>query len=110
MSVDDIREAVQERIRQESGAVCPPQADTPTDMGGKAYAVLWRTRESGPTDPCPWCGRRHWHGAGDGPRVPHCDPRHIRVGEYHLPSGQSIRASDGYMLRTRVSQGEATDE
>ena len=36
------------------------------------HAVLWRNTEESETDTCPFCGRRHRHGTGDGHRVVHC--------------------------------------
>jgi hypothetical protein len=50
--------------------------------------VLYRQTEDGPTEPCPYCKRPHFHGAGDGHRVAHC-------------SAPRVDASKGYIVRTR---------
>lgn len=34
--------------------------------------ILCRDTVGSPTDPCPFCGKRHVHGIPDGWRVPHC--------------------------------------
>jgi hypothetical protein len=67
--------------------------------GLHAYAVLRRDSERGETDPCPFCGRRHTHGDGDGHRVAHCSSAETRR-EIQV-EGVTLRKSDGYIIRTR---------
>jgi hypothetical protein len=40
--------------------------------GGYTHPVLYRPDPTTLTMPCPFCGRRHGHGAADGHRVAHC--------------------------------------
>ena len=47
-----------------------------------------------PTDPCPFCGGRHWHGPEDGHRSPHC------TGGVDV-TADGFRREDGYVVRTR---------
>lgn len=65
--------------------------------GNRARLVLYRDSEGGPTDPCPFCGSRHWHGAGDGHRAAHC----TAAGEVAI-GGVVLRSDDGYVVRTRA--------
>lgn len=39
-------------------------------------------------EPCPFCGKKHTHGLGDGSRVPHCEnpPRTEEYFVYEVPS------------------------
>jgi hypothetical protein len=65
----------------------------------RAYAVLKRDTESSPTDPCPFCGRNHIHGAGDGHRVAHCISSEAR--EKVQVEGVALWKMNGYYLKTR---------
>ena len=68
--------------------------------GAKAYAVLRRLDEHTPTLACPFCGRNHSHGLGDGHRVAHCvEPSHP---EMHV-GAHVLRARDGYFLKTGLA-------
>lgn len=46
-------------------------------------------------DPCPFCGDKHSHGFGDGPRRPHCKPpvSTLDLPNYELvmPRGDALR-------------------
>jgi Meiotically up-regulated gene 113 len=69
-------------------------------QGVRAYAVLRRDTEESETDPCPFCGRGHVHGKGDGHRVAHCADLGARE-EIRAKDGIRLRQSDGYLIRTR---------
>jgi len=66
--------------------------------GEKAFAILRRSTVKKPTDHCPFCGKRHMHGEGEGHRVAHClddvSRPEIAVDDVIL------RQSDGYMVYT----------
>ncbi len=66
---------------------------------GEEYIVLWRENEESPTDFCPFCGKRHIHGKGDGHRVSHCafdDGIFTRKSD-----GKIFKQSQGYFVRTK---------
>ncbi|MFW8602511.1 GIY-YIG nuclease family protein [Desulfobacterota bacterium M19] len=66
---------------------------------GKEFIVLWRDTEKSPTEFCPWCGKRHAHGQGDGHRVTHCafgEETFIRNSD-----GKVFNQSQGYIIRTK---------
>ena len=66
---------------------------------GEEYIVLWRENEESPTDFCPFCGKRHIHGKGDGHRVSHC-----AFGEdtfTRKSDGKIFKQSQGYIVRTK---------
>jgi hypothetical protein len=66
---------------------------------GVPYLVLRRDCEDGATDQCPFCGRTHWHGSGDGGRVPHCaTDASITV---LAPDGTQIPSGRQYVVKTR---------
>jgi len=67
-------------------------------LNGTPYLVLWRIKESGTTEHCPFCGARHSHGTGDGHRVPHC---HGNVTDVIAPDGTVLKATRGYIIRTK---------
>jgi len=66
---------------------------------GSAYLVLHRDRELGPTDRCPFCGKQHWHGEGDGHRVAHCVKGRGRT--LIAADGTKLDQAAGYVIRTR---------
>lgn len=73
---------------------------------GKLIAVIFRTKETGQTEPCPFCGLSHKHGIGDGHRVAHCVSYHHK-GKLVLPkdtfitkNGRIIFRDNGYIVRT----------
>jgi hypothetical protein len=75
------------------------------DANGTTYAILRRPSEDAPTLACPFCGRCHTHGMGDGHRVAHCaNPERPKIA---LPAGLEIRAADGYIVRTGLRIGAA---
>lgn len=62
---------------------------------GRAYAVLRRRTPDGPTLPCPFCGRPHQHGEGEGHKVAHCagdSAAELRGRDV------TLRQSDGYFV------------
>ena len=66
---------------------------------GKEYVVLWRDTEESPTEFCPWCGKRHTHGQGDGHRVTHCG-----FGQETFTrnsDGKVFNQSQGYIIKTK---------
>jgi len=68
------------------------------NIDNRQYAVLWRDSENSETDHCPFCGKRHIHGKGDGHRGEHC------VGgnpEIIAKDGTKLYQKYGYILRTR---------
>lgn len=68
--------------------------------GARAFAILYRTSPSAPTDYCPFCGDRHTHGEGDGHRVAHC----VNGQQVILTAaGQELRQVDGYLVRTTTT-------
>jgi hypothetical protein len=79
------------------------------DSEGRKQAVIFRETERSSTYPCPFCGKKHFHGIGDGERVAHCVPPRDRKGarknkkyksEVTAPDGTVLRKSDGYIVRT----------
>jgi hypothetical protein len=68
-------------------------------IGTQPYAVLRRDTETSETDHCPFCDKRHHHGAGEGHRVAHCSSSEFRE---EVKAGNIIlRKIDGYILKTR---------
>jgi hypothetical protein len=65
---------------------------------GEHFAVLYRPDENAPAGPCPFCGKTHLHGDGDGHRAPHCVEAQRRAVE--LEGGIVISARDGYLVKT----------
>ena len=68
-------------------------------LNGKEYIVLWREKEKSETEFCPFCGKRHIHGKGDGHRVSHCTS-----GEdifTRKSDGKVFKQSQGYIVRTK---------
>jgi len=51
------------------------------------------------TESCPFCGKKHLHGVGDGHRAAHCTVRPVQV---TLPSGRVVSNQHGYILRKVV--------
>ena len=66
---------------------------------GVPYAVLWRDTVKTQTDPCPFCGREHTHGIGDGHRGPHCYGEINKIAR--AKDGTVLEQKKGYMVRTR---------
>ena len=68
-------------------------------QNGEEYIVLWRETEDSPTDYCPFCGKRHSHGQGDGHRTSHCafgNDTFTRKSD-----GKIFKQSRGYVVRTK---------
>jgi len=57
-------------------------------MKKSTIPILYRDTSCSPTDPCPFCGKRHQHGNTDGYRVAHCVLK-------------SHSNNDAYILKTR---------
>jgi len=69
---------------------------------GQEYIVLWRKNEESYTDFCPFCGKRHIHGKGDGHRASHCafgEDTFIRQSD-----GKVFKQSQGYIVRTKKTK------
>jgi len=67
-------------------------------QGGRAYAVLWREREGSKSVPCPFCGKGHTHGIGEGHRVTHCiNP----VNQVEASDGTVLFRDNGYIVRNK---------
>ena len=66
-----------------------------------SWAILWRDTEKSKTDHCPFCGKRHIHGIGDGHRVAHCMHG---VDTIHAKDGTILHKDKGYIVRTRTKQ------
>lgn len=65
---------------------------------GIPYAILWRDAENASTDHCPFCGKRHTHGAGDGHKVVHCTSG-VKI--ILAKDGTNLIRDKGYIIRTR---------
>jgi ribosomal protein L24E len=65
---------------------------------GKIFLILVQEPKHGKTERCPFCGKYHLHGVGDGHRVAHCG-----FNEITFTNGQGIRFSsnDGYIIKTK---------
>ena len=73
---------------------------------GNEYIVLWRGTEESPTDYCPFCGKRHTHGQGDGHRTEHCafgNDTFTRKSD-----GKIFKQSQGYVVRTKKLKKDHT--
>ena len=63
------------------------------------YIVLWRDTEKSPTEFCPWCGKRHFHGQIDGHRAAHCT--FGKKTFTRRSDGKVFKQSQGYIVKTR---------
>ena len=68
--------------------------------GSLQCAVLYRDREDGPCDLCPFCGAKHWHGRPDGHRAAHCSNKRRSLSVVTI-DGTELFAGDGVIVRTR---------
>ena len=73
-------------------------------QGGRLYPVLWRDYINSPTDICPFCFDRHFHGVLDGHSTTHCLKR-FGFSVIQSKSGDCFSIEDGYIIRSR-SQSE----
>ena len=77
-------------------------------LNGVPYAVLWRDSPivlgETQTDPCPFCGKGHLHGVGDGHRVSHCGNEAKQTAR--AKDGTVLKEKDGYIIRTRNKVSE----
>ncbi len=78
--------------------------------GGKLRVVLYRQTVKSSTDPCPFCGRKHTHGIGDGDRTPHCydyDAPYVlgRDVIFKNKDGLQFSGRDDYYIKTRFPEG-----
>jgi hypothetical protein len=71
---------------------------------GRAFLILWRDQDEYgcPCAPCPFCGKRHQHGKGDGHCARHC-PRDESLEFVIAGDGTEIRRDNGYFVRLRSS-------
>jgi hypothetical protein len=65
-----------------------------TEENGRKYPVIRRKNKKSPCIPCPFCGKGHIHGTGDGHRVAHCQPG---VAIEH-PDGTICSSNQGYVV------------
>lgn len=70
-------------------------------IDGMPLAVLWREKEDGETNYCPFCGERHKHEEKDGHYAVGCWWRH---GERKLLDGTILKREAGYIVRTKSLQ------
>lgn len=75
------------------------------DDNGTLYVVLEQDPITGETSPCPFCGRIHTHGVGDGRVCGHCPLNHNEIFKNAL--GQEFTSGDGYI--TVVKKDPAND-
>ena len=71
-------------------------------LEGNEYIVLWRETEESPTAFCPFCGKRHTHGQGDGHRTEHCafgNETFVRKSD-----GKIFESRRGYLVRTKKAK------
>ena len=73
------------------------------------HAVLWRNTEDSETDTCPFCGRRHRHGKGDGHRVAHCGNSYIICTKRNAKDGTVLEQERGYIIRTIPTEAMPAD-
>lgn len=71
--------------------------------GSSVYAVIWRDEEDSMTDFCPFCGKRHYHGTGDGHRARHC---HGGDSEIKTNDGTVLLRDHGYIIKTRPRKNQ----
>lgn len=69
--------------------------------GEQSWAVLRRDTENSKTGYCPFCGKRHIHGLGDGHRVAHCISGN---NEAYAKDGTVLYKERGYIIRTRFKE------
>lgn len=67
-------------------------------IGDTEYLVLKRDTEKSKTENCPFCGKRHVHGIGDGHRLAHCstDDKLFK----RKSDGKCFEQSKGYVIKT----------
>jgi hypothetical protein len=67
----------------------------------RAVLVLTRPFEFSLTEKCPFCKRNHYHGEGDGYRVPHCPEGKAK--EFVVADdGTKLYQIDGYFIKTEA--------
>ena len=74
------------------------------EINGKPYPVLYRNNENEKTDICPYCGKGHIHGIGDGHRSAHCTDG---CKEIITDDGTVLNKGHGYILRTKKNVNNA---
>ena len=67
-------------------------------LNGRPYAVIYRVNEKEKTEICPFCGKRHIHGSGDGHRTAHCTDGSPTIS---AADGTILTQEHGYILRTK---------
>lgn len=71
--------------------------------GSRTYAIIWRDEENSGTDFCPFCGKRHYHGIGDGHRVHHCHDGEEQIKTF---DGTILYQDHGYIIKTRPKKNQ----
>ena len=71
-------------------------------VSGKMFLILEQESKHGKTDPCPFCGKHHFHGVGDGHRVAHCFYSDVA---FTNGLGQTFCNRDGYVIKTKEVMG-----
>jgi hypothetical protein len=73
-------------------------------LNGRPYAVLYRKDENEKIEICPFCGKRHVHGIGDGHRTAHCIDGSKEI---TADDGTVLTQDSGYILRTKKNVSKA---
>lgn len=76
------------------------------EFNGRICLILFRNKDTEPTDICPFCGENHIHGKGDGHRVRHCtstDYDYVmgRNVIFKNSEGQFFDSENGYIIKSR---------
>ena len=98
--------------------VIRPNVKTPIEglkeydfWGEKPVVILWRKKGEKKTRNCPFCGKPHLHGAGEGHRIVHCTDFTKQVSgfvktvrpryefEVLATDGTVLKAKDGYIIK-----------
>lgn len=73
-------------------------------LNGRPRAVLYRENENAKTEICPFCGKRHIHGIGDGHRTAHCTDGSKEI---TAEDGTVLTKDHDYILRTKKNVTKA---
>ena len=67
-------------------------------IDGRPYPVLYRDKDKTKTEICPFCGKGHIHGIGDGHRIAHCTDGSKEI---TTDDGTVLIQKNGYILHTK---------
>ncbi len=68
---------------------------------GRSFLVLhFLDGYSGRTEPCPFCGKNHLHGKGEGHRMCHCAIPDRNM-SFQNSRGETFTLKNGYILKKR---------